>query len=99
MNINFDMIYHNHQTRFFISKVCHSKITFSLIYNIMHNTNHRILLSEFISQSIDLSASIAENDNLHSRKNLVQISKSIDFSIFLFDNNVKLFDIFEDKFI
>jgi hypothetical protein len=77
----------------------HNDISLRLVHIAVHRADREIFLGQFISQPIDLSACVAKDDGLSNSDGFIQIGECIEFPIFLFNGNVKLFDPFESELI
>jgi hypothetical protein len=80
-------------------ELLHDDISLRLIHVTVHCADGEIFLGQFVSQPIDLSARIAENNGLRDGDSFIQIGEGVEFPIFLFDGNVELFDTFESEFV
>jgi hypothetical protein len=77
----------------------HDDISLRLVHVAVHGADGEIFLGQFVSQPIDLSARVAENNGLRDGDSFIQIGEGIEFPIFLFDGNVELFDTFKSEFV
>lgn len=80
------------------AELLHDDITLSLLHVTVHGGDSEVAGNEFVSEPVDLSTGVAENDSLGDGDGLVEIGEGIELPFFLLNGNVKLLDTFEGKF-
>ena len=88
----------NEHTRRSGSELFHDNIALSLLHVAMHGGYGEVSSSELVSQPVNLSSSVTEDDSLCDGNGLVEIREGVQFPLLLFHSNVKLFDAFESQF-
>lgn len=80
------------------SELLHDQITLTLVHISVHGRDSEVTGSELVSEPINLSSGVAEDDGLRDCDGFVQIGKGIQLPILLLNSNVKLLDTFESEF-
>lgn len=88
----------NENTRRTRTELLHDKITLSLVHITVHSGDGKVTGSELVSEPVDLSAGVAEDDSLSDGDGLVEIREGIELPVLLFNSNVELLDTFEGQF-
>ena len=65
----------------------------------MHGGDREVARLQLVSEPIDFSTGVAEDDGLCDCDSLVEIGEGIQLPILLLDGNVELFDTFEGQFV
>lgn len=81
------------------TELLHDDITLSLVHVSVHGRDSEVTGSELVSEPVDLSPGVAEDDGLGDGDGLVQIRKGVELPILLLDSNVELLDTFEGKLV
>ena len=79
------------------TELFHDNITLRLLHVTMHGGHSKVTSGELVSEPVDLSAGVAEDDCLSNGDSLIQIGKSIKLPIFFLHSDVELFDAFESE--
>jgi hypothetical protein len=82
----------NKNTRRPRSELLHDQITLVLVHISMHGRHSEVTSSELLSEPINLSTGVAEDNSLRDGDSLVQVRQGIEFPFLFFDCNVKLLD-------
>lgn len=81
------------------TELLHDQVTLSLVHVTVHGRDGEVTGSELVSEPVDLSACVAEDDGLCDGDSLVQVGESVELPLFLLNSNVELLNTFEGKFI
>lgn len=79
------------------AELFHDDIALSLLHVTVHGRNGEVASSELVSEPVDLSASVAEDDSLGNGDSLVQVGKGVELPLLLLNSNVELLDTFKRK--
>ncbi|KAK5624747.1 hypothetical protein RRF57_000463 [Xylaria bambusicola] len=86
----------NKYTRGSRTELLHDKVTLSLVHVTVHGRDGEVTGGELVSEPVNLSACVAENDGLGNSDSLVQIRECIEFPFFLLNSDGKLVFLDED---
>jgi len=81
------------------TELLHDKITLTLVHITVHGGDGEVASSELVSEPVDLSAGVAEDDSLGDGDGLIEIGEGVKLPLLLLDSNVELLDTFESKFV
>lgn len=80
------------------TELLHNQVTLTLVHITVHGGDSEVTGSKLVSEPIDLSAGVAEDDGLCDCYGLVQVGKSVQLPILLLNSDIELLDTFEGKF-
>lgn len=81
------------------SELLHNQVTLSLVHVTVHGRDGEVTGGQLVSQPIDLSAGVAEDDGLGDGDGLVEIGQGVELPLLLLNSNVELLDTFQGKFV
>ena len=81
------------------AELLHDNLTLLLLHISVHGRDSELACSELLSQPVDLSASVAENNSLGNGDGLVEIAKSVKLPLLLLNRDIKLLDTLEGQFV
>lgn len=81
------------------SELLHNQVTLSLVHVTVHGRDGEVTGSQLVSEPVDLSAGVAEDDGLGNGHGLVQIGQGVELPLLLLDSNVELLDTFQGKLV
>lgn len=81
------------------SELLHNQVTLSLVHVTVHGRDSEVTGGELVSEPVDLSAGVAEDDGLGDGDSLVQVGQGVELPLLLLDGNVELLDTFQGKLV
>jgi hypothetical protein len=79
------------------TELLHNQVTLTLVHVTVHGGDSEVTGSELVSEPVDLSAGVAEDDGLGDGDGLVQVGKGVQLPVLLLDSNVELLDTLKGK--
>ena len=77
----------------------HDNITLGLLHVTVHGRDSEVTSSELVSEPVDLSAGVAEDDSLGDGDSLIEIREGVKLPLLLLNSDVELLDTFEGKLL
>lgn len=81
------------------SKLSQDNITILLSDVSVSGGDSEVLSAHSVGEVIDLSSGVTEDDGLGNVEGIVQVAKGIQFPVFPFNGNIKLFNSFQGQFV
>lgn len=80
------------------TELLHDHITLTLLHIAVHGGDSEVTGSKLVSEPVNLSPGVAENDGLGDGDSFVEIGQSVELPVLLLNSDVELLDTFEGKF-
>lgn len=81
------------------AELLHDKITLGLVHVTVHGGDGEVTGGELVSEPVNLSAGVAEDDSLGDGDCLVQVGQGVQLPLLLLDGDVELLDTLQGKLV